>query len=93
MNIFDSHAHYDDHAFDEDREELLSSMFSSGKVSNIINVGASLRGCYESVNLSKKFEKMYAAVGLHPEYADKADEFSLNEQHRCSSAIKVPDHR
>ena len=89
MNIFDSHAHYDDHAFDEDREELLSSMFSSGKVSNIINVGTSLRGCYESVNLSKKFEKMYAAVGLHPEYADKADDFSLGELRRLIETEKI----
>lgn len=42
--IFDSHAHYDDEAFDEDREELLGGMQDAG-VGAIVNVGASLRGC------------------------------------------------
>lgn len=89
MSIFDSHAHYDDCAFDEDRAELLSSLFSSGKVSGIINVGASLRGCYESVALSKKYESIYAAVGLHPEYADKADEASISEVIKLIESEKI----
>ena len=41
--IFDTHAHYDDEAFDEDRDELLKSM-QSGGIGRIVNVGASLRG-------------------------------------------------
>ena len=41
--IFDTHAHYDDEQFNEDREELLASMRECG-IGTIINVGASLRG-------------------------------------------------
>lgn len=89
MNIFDSHAHYDDTAFDADREELLSSLFASGKVSNIINVGASLKGCFDSIALAEKFENIYAAVGLHPEYALEADEAAICEVIKLLSKEKV----
>lgn len=64
--IFDSHAHYDDEAFDEDREELLGSMTSAG-VGGIINVGASLRGVEASQKLAEQYPFIYAAAGIHPD--------------------------
>ena len=64
--IFDTHAHYDDRSFDEDRDELLASLKSNG-VGNVINVGASWRGCAAAVDLSHKWDFIYAAVGLHPD--------------------------
>ena len=59
--IFDSHAHYDDEAFEPDREELLESMADLG-VGTIINVGASLRGVRDTVKLMKKYPFIYGAV-------------------------------
>ena len=64
--IFDTHAHYDDRSFDEDRDELLASLRDNG-VGNVINVGASWRGCEAAVDLSRKWGFIYAAVGLHPD--------------------------
>ena len=64
--IIDTHAHYDDKAFDEDRDELLSSLADAG-VGKVINVGASWRGCEAAVDLSHKWDFVYAAVGLHPD--------------------------
>lgn len=58
--IFDSHAHYDDEAFDGDRDRLLSSMPSLG-VGHILNAGASLAGCRASVGLSERYPYVYAA--------------------------------
>ena len=72
--IFESHAQYDDEAFDEDREELLESLKENG-VGTIINVGASLDSCEKTVNLAEKYDYIYAAVGVHP--SDVAD---LNEE-------------
>ena len=46
--IFDTHAHYDDDAFDDDREELLSSLKSAG-VGIVVNSGASLDGCRRTI--------------------------------------------
>lgn len=67
--IFDSHAHYDDEAFDEDREILLEGMREAG-VGRIVNVGASLDGVKASVELSRQYEDVYAAVGVHPDEVD-----------------------
>ena len=68
MKIFETHAHYDDERFDEDRDELISSMLSdTGELDYIVNVGASRQGCEASLALAAQYEKVYAAIGFHPE--------------------------
>ena len=68
MKIFETHSHYDDSAFDEDRDVLFAEMFSQeGNIESLINVGASLRGCRESLELAAQYENVYAAIGVHPE--------------------------
>lgn len=63
--IFESHAHYDDKKFDEDRETLLASMRENG-VEYIINVGASLASTKATVALTEKYPFIYGAAGVHP---------------------------
>lgn len=63
--IFDTHAHYDDEAFDEDRNELLKSMHSQG-VDFIVNVGASMDSTKKTLALAKEYSFIYAAIGVHP---------------------------
>ena len=63
--IFESHAHYDDEAFDEDREELLSSFAENG-IGTIVNIGASLAGCKQTLELMEKYPFIYGAMGVHP---------------------------
>ena len=65
MRIFDSHAHYDDDRFDENRDEILCEVFSNG-VEKICNIGASLKSSKTSVELSQKYDNIYASVGVHP---------------------------
>ncbi len=72
--IFDTHAHYDDAQFDNDRDELLKSMKENG-VGTIVNVGASLEGCRKALALAEKYSFVYAAVGIHPDETG-----SLNEE-------------
>lgn len=64
-SIFDTHTHYDDEAFDEDRETLLRTLPEKG-ICNVVNVGADLKGCYDSVKLAEEYSYIYAAVGIHP---------------------------
>lgn len=71
--IFDTHTHYDDDQFDEDREALLNSLAENG-VGAIANMGASMRGAKESVALAKKYPFAYAAVGIHPDHAKELNE-------------------
>lgn len=63
--IFESHAHYDDKAFDEDRDELLRS-FSSEGIGTVINVGASLSSCRATLHLVQEYPFVYGALGVHP---------------------------
>ena len=72
--IFESHAHYDSEQFDEDRDELLSSMPENG-VGTIVNSGANWDSVTEVVELAAKYPHVYAAVGMHPdEVGDLNDE-------------------
>ena len=71
--IFDTHAHYDDDAFDEDRDELLSGM-AAKNVEYIVNVGASMASSERSVKLAEKYPFVYAAVGVHPDEVGELDE-------------------
>ena len=75
--IFDSHAHYDDRAFDPDRTELLQRLPQLG-VCCVINVGADLSGCAASLELAQKYPYFYAGVGIHPECAT-----GLSEDYLC----------
>ena len=63
--IFDTHAHYDDEAFDPDREELLNSLSGAG-IRAVANVGASLESCRTTIELTKQYPWMYGVLGVHP---------------------------
>ena len=80
--IFDTHAHYDDDAFDDDREELLSSLKSAG-VGIVVNSGASLDGCRRTIELTEKYPFIYGTLGVHPDEVGELNEetfFWLKEQ-------------
>lgn len=52
--IFDTHAHYDDEAFDEDRESLIGSLRENG-IGNVCNIGASVESCRTTLALAEKY--------------------------------------
>ena len=72
-NIFDSHAHYTDKAFNDDRENMLGSLKESG-ICGVINCGADLESSEKSVTLSEKYDYIYCACGVHPEEVDDLPE-------------------
>ena len=79
--IFDTHAHYDDEAFDEDRDALLSSMEEHG-IGHIVNVCASIESLKTTQELMEKYPFVYGAFGIHPDDAGKMTEETL-EEIRC----------
>lgn len=64
--IFESHAHYDDEQFDDDRERLLQAM-PDRNVGAIVNVGSSLESSEASIALAEAYDYVYASVGVHPD--------------------------
>lgn len=86
--IIDSHAHYDDEAFEEDRDNLLQSMQSNG-IEKIINVGANIKGSRASIALSERYPFIYAAVGVHPSDTEEMDEEKIAWLKEVSKKEKV----
>lgn len=72
--IFETHAHYDDEKFENDRDLLIPDLLS-GNICNIINVSSSVESVDTGIALAEKYEKVYAAVGVHP-----SDIEGLNEE-------------
>ena len=86
--IFDTHAHYDDQRFDEDRDEVLNGLRAAG-VGCVLNVGASWQGSEDAVALSKKWDFIYAAVGLHPDEVGCLDEDKIAQMREWTREDKV----
>lgn len=86
--IFDSHAHYDDEAFEEDRDLLLSSMQANG-IDTIVNVGASIESSGSSLQLAETYDFVYAAVGVHPSDTDELNEENYLELCKLMDKEKV----
>ncbi len=86
--IFETHAHYDDERFDEDRYELLDSMRSRG-IGNIVNVCASLESCQKTLELTKNFHFIYGAVGIHPNETGVLNEDNFKEVAQYATKPKV----
>ena len=86
--MIDSHAHYDDKAFDDDRDMLLGSMNENG-VSVIINVGDNIESSKRSIALAEKYDFIYACVGIHPEHANTVTDKDYDEIKELSKHEKV----
>ena len=86
--MFDSHSHYDDKQFDEDRDILISSLFEQG-VKGFLNASSDIASSYASLALAHKYENVYAAVGIHPHEAAEVSEDWLNELDKISSDKKA----
>ena len=85
---FDAHAHFDDEQFDTDRELLIPQMHSFG-VDYIINAGSDYETSIKSIALSEKYPFIYAAVGVHPENADRYDISALTELTKNKRVVAV----
>ena len=86
--IFDTHAHYDDERFDEDRDTVLKNIFEHG-VSLVVDPACDLETCEKTLELSSKYDFVYSAVGVHPhsaesdgngDWLEKIREFAKNKK-------------
>lgn len=87
IKIFDTHTHYNDEKFKDNRDELLRKIHKEG-IANICNVGATLKESLESIKLAKKYDFIYSSVGVHPfnvknlesDWKEKLLELAKNEK-------------
>ena len=89
MMLFDTHAHLNDEAFNQDREELLAGLQDKG-IGLVMNAGCSLEASREVVAMAKLYPWLYAAVGSHPDAADEVNEEVLEEYRKlCKLNPKI----
>ncbi|HBA98191.1 MAG TPA: hydrolase TatD [Lachnospiraceae bacterium] len=86
--IFETHAHYGDDQFNNDRHELLMSMAENG-IGNIVEVGAGVNSTKDAIALSEKYDFIYSAVGIHPSETADIDESIIEWLLSLSSKKKV----
>lgn len=87
LKVIDTHAHYDDSAFDSDRNELLNNILNTS-VDKIITIGCSLESSRKAIEIAEKFPSVFASVGIHPSdcmglpenYIEKLSEMSRNHK-------------
>jgi hydrolase, TatD family len=72
--IFDTHAHYDDEAFDIDRETILKSLPEQG-IEYVVNAGSTIKSIDQIIELAQSYPYLYCAIGIHP-----SDTGELNEE-------------
>ena len=87
--LFDTHAHLDDRAFDNDREALLAGLHDR-QISLVMNPGCSLASSRNAVAMAEQYPWLYAAVGSHPDAADEVCEEVIEEYRKlCKLSSKV----
>jgi TatD DNase family protein len=86
--LFETHAHYDDQRFDNDRDDVINKAHSDG-VSYIINISSDMDSIDESISLAHKYDFMYASAGLHPQSCKDFDEAALERIAKKASDCKV----
>ena len=74
---FESHAHYDDERFDDDRDELLASFPSEG-IETVVNSSSDVASSKASIALAEKYPFFYASVGVHPHEVGKMTDADID---------------
>ena len=88
MEFFDSHAHYNDEKFEEDRDELIKKIYSEG-VTRIINAGYSLESSKKALEIAKNYDFMDVIVGISPNDIDGLKKEDLQEIENLAKDNKV----
>ena len=88
MELFDSHAHYNDEKFDEDREKLLKEIYKSG-VTKLVNAGYSLESSKSAIEIAKTHKFIYSTVGISPNDIEGYKEEYLQEIKKLAKNEKV----
>lgn len=85
---FESHAHYDDERFDDDRDELLASFPDEG-IETVVNSSSDVESSRASIALAEKYPFFYASVGVHPHEVSKMTDADIDTLRELSKHPKV----
>lgn len=90
MQLFDSHAHYNDEKFDEDREDVINKVYENG-ITKLICAGYSLKSSIEAVNIANEHNNIYAIVGISPNDIPECSDKSCFEKELDSQLNRIKE--
>ena len=88
MELLDSHAHYNDEKFDDDRDTIIKEAYNSG-ITTIINAGYSLESSKKAIEIANQYEFMYATVGVSPNDIEDLKENYIEDIEELAKSHKV----
>jgi TatD DNase family protein len=88
VELFDSHLHLDDQAFDADREDVVARARTVGII-GMVTIGTNLDSCRAAIALAEKYSDVFAAVAIHPHEADQATDEVMEELGGLAGHAKV----
>lgn len=88
MEFFDSHAHYNDERFEEDRDELIKEIYNEG-ITRIVNAGYTLESSKKAIEIANNYNLMYTTAGISPNDIDDFQEEDLQEIEELAKNKKV----
>lgn len=87
MKIFETHAHYDDEAFDADRTAVIERLQSFG-IDRVVNIGSNMSTSRTTDKLTREYDFFYGAVGVHPSDSGDMTEADIEELRGLAAANK-----
>lgn len=92
MKFFDTHAHYNDEKFDEDREQIIQETYKSG-ISKFVVAGYNIESSKKAIELSNKYEFMYSICGISPNDVPQSEEELWKDIEEISKIIKQNNNK
>lgn len=86
--IFDTHAHYDDEAFDQDREAVLGGLSEAG-IGTVVNIASDMDSVETTLALTRKYPFVYGAVGIHPSSTAELDTENFEKLRQAAGQPRV----
>lgn len=88
MEYFDSHAHYNDEKFAQDREELIERLYNQG-VTKLICAGYNIESSYQAIEIAKQYPHIYTTCGISPNDIEKEVDNDLTKIEELAKQEKV----
>lgn len=92
MEYFDSHSHYDDERFNEDRKEIIQEVYSNG-ITKILSAGYSLQGSISGIELAKEYSFIYTTLGISPNDLTENWEQDVAKIEKLLKTTKIKDEK
>ena len=88
MEFFDSHSHYNDEKFNEDRDQLIQDTYNEG-TTKFVCAGYNIKSSLDSLEMSKKYEFIYSICGISPNDIPQSEQELWKDIDEISKIVKT----